>query len=95
MSDHKWTPAVTSSGRPCMFRSEVEEVVAALEQQVKDEIKSRDGWRVAWKKSERRIELAQNAMVRAQPMTHELDGAIAIWEVAWNELREALAGDEA
>lgn len=31
MSEHKWTPAVTSSGRPCMFRSEVNEVVAALE----------------------------------------------------------------
>ena len=31
MGEHNWTPAVTSSGRPCMFRSEVEEVVGALE----------------------------------------------------------------
>ncbi len=36
MSEYKWTPAVTSSGRPCMFRSEVNVVVVALEQRVQE-----------------------------------------------------------
>ncbi len=43
---------------------------------------------------ERQIELALNAIDRAQPTTHELDGAIVIWETAWNEAQEALASEE-